>query len=189
VNARGYTIIEVLVVVGIIVVIVALVFPVFATIRENGRMAKCTSNLHQWGTAIQMYRDDWGGIDPEPGKTISSMYELGFPPITEYPGFLSAFGLSAQEVRFCPSARELAPGRLDPYYTFFQAIPDPDPVELEAFAKRGGDVPLMACLSHNAEPDPARNPTWGILRVLVLRVNQRVHVRRMSSQTGSSWTW
>jgi hypothetical protein len=179
----------VLVVVGIIVVIVPILYPVFSGVRENGRMAKCISDLHQWGTAIQMHRDDWGGVDPEPGRRINSMYELGFPLSSEYPRSFSAYGMSARDVRFCPSARELAPGRLDPYYTFFQAISDPDPVELEAFAKRGGDVPLMACLWHNAEPDPEENPTWGTLRVLVLRVNQRVHVRRMPTQTGSSWTW
>ncbi|MBM3494737.1 MAG: prepilin-type N-terminal cleavage/methylation domain-containing protein, partial [Armatimonadetes bacterium] len=34
---RGYTLIEILVVVGIIAIIVAILFPVFATVRENGR--------------------------------------------------------------------------------------------------------------------------------------------------------
>ncbi len=46
-NPRAYTLIEVLVVVGIIAIIVAILFPVFATVRENGRMARRISNQHR----------------------------------------------------------------------------------------------------------------------------------------------
>ncbi|MBM3495053.1 MAG: prepilin-type N-terminal cleavage/methylation domain-containing protein [Armatimonadetes bacterium] len=183
-NRRGYTLIEILVVVGIIAIIVAILFPVFATVRENGRMAKCTSNLHQWGTAIQMYRDDWGGIDPEPGRRFRSLYEIGLPPVSEEYRFMAAYGLDAPGILHCPSSRGGSA-----YNALYLADMDLSSELLDAFEKRGGEMPMMACWQHNSEPKPSKNPTWAILRVIVLRLNQSVTVRWMPQQRGSSWTW
>lgn len=55
---KGFTLIELLVVLTIIGILAALLLPVFAKVRENGRMTACTSNLHQIGLAIQMYQAD-----------------------------------------------------------------------------------------------------------------------------------
>jgi len=44
---RGFTLIETLVVIGIIVVLAAILFPVFGAIREKGRQATCLSNQRQ----------------------------------------------------------------------------------------------------------------------------------------------
>ncbi|NLH98128.1 MAG: prepilin-type N-terminal cleavage/methylation domain-containing protein [Chthonomonadales bacterium] len=186
---RGYTLVEVLVVVGIIAIIVAIIFPVFATVRENGRMAKCISNLHQWGTAIQMYRDDWGGIDPEPGRRFSSLYEIGLPPVSEQFRFIEAYGLSSPGVRYCPSARLVGPDSRASYEALYLADVSLSAELLDAFEKRGGEMPMLACWQHNSEPEVSRNPTWAVLRVLILRLNQKVEVRQMPQQTGSSWTW
>lgn len=55
---HGFTLIEMLVVVGILALLAALLFPVFASVRENGRRASCQSNLHQIGLAMQQYLQD-----------------------------------------------------------------------------------------------------------------------------------
>jgi len=55
---RGFTLIEMLVVVGILAVLAAVLFPVFASVRENGRRAACQSNLKQIGLAMQQYLQD-----------------------------------------------------------------------------------------------------------------------------------
>ncbi len=60
----GFTLVEVLIVIGIIAVVAAVVFPVFATARERGRRAACQNNLRQIATAMEMYVHDNDGQYP-----------------------------------------------------------------------------------------------------------------------------
>lgn len=55
---RGFTLVEVLVVVGIIAVLTAVLLPVFMRARAAARTAVCVSNLGQLYTAHRMYSDD-----------------------------------------------------------------------------------------------------------------------------------
>jgi prepilin-type N-terminal cleavage/methylation domain-containing protein/prepilin-type processing-associated H-X9-DG protein len=55
---RGFTLVEMLVVVSIIAVLVAILLPVFAAARKAGRKAVCASNLRQLLMAQKMYADD-----------------------------------------------------------------------------------------------------------------------------------
>jgi prepilin-type N-terminal cleavage/methylation domain-containing protein/prepilin-type processing-associated H-X9-DG protein len=59
---EGFTLIELLVVIAIISILAAILFPVFAKAREKARQTKCTNNLKQIGTAIQMYAQDYDGV-------------------------------------------------------------------------------------------------------------------------------
>lgn len=56
---RGFTLIEILVVVAIIGLLAAILFPVFARVRENGKRTACTSNLKQLALAARMYSQDY----------------------------------------------------------------------------------------------------------------------------------
>mgnify|MGYP001548207113 CR=1 FL=1 len=56
---RAFTLIEMLVVVAIIAVLAAILFPVFARARENARRASCQSNLKQIALGIFMYAQDY----------------------------------------------------------------------------------------------------------------------------------
>lgn len=61
----GFTLIEILVVVGIIALIAAILFPVFSSARGKSRQAACISNLHQIGMAISLYAQDNDQLFPE----------------------------------------------------------------------------------------------------------------------------
>jgi len=56
---RGFTLIEILVVIAIIVILAAILFPVFARARENARRASCQSNLKQIALGILQYTQDF----------------------------------------------------------------------------------------------------------------------------------
>lgn len=63
---RGFTLIELLVVIAVMTILAAILFPVFAQVREKARQACCMNNLKQIATAMLIYSDD---------------YDLRLPPV------------------------------------------------------------------------------------------------------------
>jgi len=60
----AFSLVEMLVVLAIIAVLSAILLPVFWTVRGRARQESCSSNLHQIGTAVQMYVQDYDGRFP-----------------------------------------------------------------------------------------------------------------------------
>jgi prepilin-type N-terminal cleavage/methylation domain-containing protein/prepilin-type processing-associated H-X9-DG protein len=54
----GFTLIEILVVLGIVTLLAAILFPVFNSVRTSARTATCASNLRQISVAISLYVQD-----------------------------------------------------------------------------------------------------------------------------------
>lgn len=60
----SFTIVELLVVVAIMGVLAAIMFPVFAKARENARQSSCLSNIKQLALATLQYAQDWDEVLP-----------------------------------------------------------------------------------------------------------------------------
>mgnify|MGYP005836930945 CR=1 FL=1 len=83
-NCRGFTLIELLVVIAIIAILAAILFPVFASAREQSRKAVCISNMKQIGMQFMMYADDNQGFfpfgqDPSDGMNYNNMFGRDVP--------------------------------------------------------------------------------------------------------------
>jgi len=109
---RGFTLIEMMIVVTIIAILAALMFPVFSHTREKARSVRCMANLRQLGQAIMMYAQDWDdgypfGVDPADKFAPQIWYQFPrfqrlLPWLPLLPQVLNPYVRSA-EVWHCPS--------------------------------------------------------------------------------------
>ncbi len=144
----GFTLIELLVVITIIGVLIALLFPVFAKARENGRMTACASNLHQIGLAIQMYEaDNNGGLPPsfEDPRAIGKRYNLppnwSFDPLHPY--------VPDPDIYYCPDGnRDLSTTYLYRVGSFLSVDPDQPQQTPGKMIKPEPNTVLALCMDH-----------------------------------------
>jgi prepilin-type N-terminal cleavage/methylation domain-containing protein len=65
---RAFTLIELLVVIAIIAILMAILMPALARVKEQARTTGCLANLKQWNLVTKMYCDDndghfWSGLN------------------------------------------------------------------------------------------------------------------------------
>jgi prepilin-type N-terminal cleavage/methylation domain-containing protein len=91
-SGAGFTLIELLVGIAIIAILAALLFPVFARAREQGRKTTCLSNLRQIGAGLLMYAQDYDETLPVAVQDNSNLNER--TGATDSPHAVSAPGLT-----------------------------------------------------------------------------------------------
>src|SRR5882724_5643663 len=118
-HQRGFTLIELHVVIGIIAILAGLLWPALARAKQKATQTVCMSNLKQIGHALQMYTDDNSDSLPGPCFTgarasydKTSGTELIYY-IASYLGSPSPSWVTGKplvvEVFVCPGYRSQAP--------------------------------------------------------------------------------
>ena len=89
-QSKGFTLVELLIVIAIIALLAAILFPVFARARESARRSSCQSNQKQLALGLLAYTND---------------YDERFPAITAETWFVQIQPyVKSQQVLRCPSA-------------------------------------------------------------------------------------
>ncbi|HZL35779.1 MAG TPA: type II secretion system protein [Tepidisphaeraceae bacterium] len=100
----GFSLVELLVCLGIVAVLLAILLPVLAHVRKSARATVCLAHLEQWSHAYQMYFDEYKGHTlPRREPTMLHWWEQLAPYNSDVRGTL-----------ICPEAYEPRPGPNDP---------------------------------------------------------------------------
>lgn len=95
-GSRAFSLVELLVVIGIIAVLLAILLPVLSRVRKQARTTACLSNLRQLGQVFTMY------VNQNKNKSVAFSFSASDSWVVS---FRSEAGVP-DDVHFCPEAKD-----------------------------------------------------------------------------------
>lgn len=117
----GFSLMELLVVLAIILILMGITVPLVSTALARGKSTECQNNLKQWGLAMGMYLDEHRAVFPSDIDTNTNVWYNVLPPYVAQPtmatmkeqGRVRVPG-SGKSMFVCPSS-PVVPGLLTQY--------------------------------------------------------------------------
>jgi prepilin-type N-terminal cleavage/methylation domain-containing protein len=103
---KGFTLIEILIVIAIIAILAGLIFAVLSEVRERGRIAHCVNSMKQVGAALLMYAQDYDGFAPPYSNSVGiDIQQRYFPNYNDPALFEAAYQpyTKNKQIWYCPS--------------------------------------------------------------------------------------
>jgi type II secretory pathway pseudopilin PulG len=145
--AMGFTLLELLVIVAVIAILAALLFPALRSAKDRARRTTCLNNLSQINVGVRMYSDDSSDAPPSPGSAaattnIVTLYSGYKAFMKGYVGLKSAS--SPQAKLFACPADAFYPSfastnAVPPWQYVRQSLHEQPILDFSSYAFNGGD--------------------------------------------------
>jgi len=198
-SPAGFTLLELLSVIAIIVLLAGLLLPTLSQARSKARSTQCLNNLRQWGLTYRQYADDNKDLLPRRGQGVKPLDQIdrpedwfnALPPYLSLPPYQQFFTNSqrlkpgAQSPFVCPAATDPGSNHFLPYAMNMNLCPWGNSGTAEA--TRFGDVVRPAQVVALADAPgpysatyPSKNPYSP-----VPRHNSRLNILFLTGQVQS----